>query len=825
MDGRWKQVAVFQTGGTAEPERLMKKILLIEDDSGARAGIAAVLRRKGFRVLESGVGPDGVAQARLHQPNLVLSDVNLPEMNGFEVLKALRMRPETSGIPVILMTGETHRADARTSMDRGADDYLPKPFSMPQMLATIQARLDRQDDIQRAQDEQQQAERELTAGQLRLLTTALESAANGVIIADCSGKIIWVNHAFSRLTGYAAEEAVGQNMRGLKSGRQAPEFYSDLWTRVSCGEVWHGELVSRRKDGSVYDEEITITPVCDQKGKAQNFIAIQQDVTGRKQSERALANERDLLQALMDNSPDCIYFKDAQCRFTRINKAHANLLGLKSPDEAVGKCDADFFPLRDSRQKLVDEQCLLATGKPILGLVEKCDVGGRCGWMSSTKVPVYGNNGDIIGLVGISRDVTVGKQAEEDLLRKTAMLEAQMHSSIDGILVVDEHSRKILQNSRLLELFKIPPSMVNDPDDEKLLLWVTQSMRQPEAFLERVRYLYAHPSEVGRDEIELKNGTILDRYSAPMVGHGGQSYGRIWIFCDITERKRAEMERQRMEVQLRQAQKLESIGQLAAGIAHEINTPTQYVGDNTRFLRDSFAAILQVLQSHETLLAAAKDNSLTPEAVARAGEILAASDLNYLREQIPQALSETLGGVERVSKIVRAMKEFSHPGGGEKVPADLNKAIESTVTVARNEWKYVADLKWDLDPALPLVPCFLGEFNQAILNLVVNAAHAIGDAAGGKPGSKGLITVSTRRDSAEAEVRVSDTGTGIPESARPRIFEPFFTTKGVGKGTGQGLAMVYGSIVKHHGGTVTFETETGKGTTFIIRLPLKGPGQ
>jgi signal transduction histidine kinase len=151
---------------------------------------------------------------------------------------------------------------------------------------------------------------------------------------------------------------------------------------------------------------------------------------------------------------------------------------------------------------------------------------------------------------------------------------------------------------------------------------------------------------------------------------------------------------------------------------------------------------------------------------------------------------------------------------------NLNNAIESTVTVARNEWKYVADVSLELDPGLPAVPCFLGEFNQAVLNLVINAAHAIGDAVKEHPGSKGTIAVRTRRDGDHVEVRVSDTGAGIPEAIRPHIFEPFFTTKPVGKGTGQGLSIVYGNVVKKHGGIVRFESEVGKGTTFILRLPL-----
>jgi len=289
---------------------------------------------------------------------------------------------------------------------------------------------------------------------------------------------------------------------------------------------------------------------------------------------------------------------------------------------------------------------------------------------------------------------------------------------------------------------------------------------------------------------------------------------------DVTEQKQLERERQMMDLQLRQAQKMEAVGQLAAGIAHEINTPTQYVGDNTQFLKDAFANLTGALKGYSELIAAAKQNALTPELLKHAEEVLAASDLKYHIEQIPAAINETLEGIARVTKIVRAMKEFSHPGGKEKAAADLNKAIDSTVTVARNEWKYVADMVLDFDPNLPLVPCFISEFNQAVLNLIVNASHAISDALRNRSEKKGTITIRTCLDGDYAEVRVSDTGTGIPEAHRQRIFEPFFTTKDVGKGTGQGLTVVYGSIVKKHGGTVTFETEMGKGTTFILRLPL-----
>jgi signal transduction histidine kinase len=292
---------------------------------------------------------------------------------------------------------------------------------------------------------------------------------------------------------------------------------------------------------------------------------------------------------------------------------------------------------------------------------------------------------------------------------------------------------------------------------------------------------------------------------------------------NITDRVQAEQERRSIEVQLRHAQKLESIGQLAAGIAHEINTPTQYIGDNTKFVRDSFIQLLPALRAPRELLAALRENRMTPELLLSTEAALEAADLDYLSEELPKAMDESLQGVDRVAKIVRAMKEFSHPGSSEKTQVNLNHAIESTLTVARNEWKYVAEMVTDFDPQLPPVTCLPGEFNQVILNLVVNAAHAINDTLKDRNGKKGTITVSTKRDGEWVEVRVRDTGTGIPESARGKMFEPFFTTKAVGKGTGQGLAIARSVVVDKHGGTISFETETGKGTVFIIRLPVAAP--
>jgi PAS domain S-box-containing protein len=290
---------------------------------------------------------------------------------------------------------------------------------------------------------------------------------------------------------------------------------------------------------------------------------------------------------------------------------------------------------------------------------------------------------------------------------------------------------------------------------------------------------------------------------------------------DITAQKQAEQERRMMEIQLRQAQKLESVGHLAAGIAHEVNTPTQYIGDNIRFLQKAFEHISLLLRQQERLLRAVKENAATPEMAADIEKAARECDLDFLIAETPRAIAQSLEGVNNVTRIVHSMRDFSHPGTGEKVPIDLNQAVESTLVVAANEWKYVATLVKDFQPDLPPVLCLPGELNQVVLNLVVNAAHAIAGVVGDGSSGKGTLTISTHRCGDWAEIQVRDTGTGIPAEIQDKVFDPFFTTQPVGKGTGQGLAIARSVIVGRHNGTLSFQTQPGVGTTFTIRLPIQ----
>ena len=325
----------------------------------------------------------------------------------------------------------------------------------------------------------------------------------------------------------------------------------------------------------------------------------------------------------------------------------------------------------------------------------------------------------------------------------------------------------------------------------------------------------------GVTHLEMKHrtnsGNLIDVLISvfPVCDPDGIAAGTACVAWDITQIKE-------LEQQLAQAKKLESIGQLAAGIAHEINTPMQFIGDSVHFLRQSFEELRLLLDAQSDLCRAAENASKFEEFTAKIREVEKAVDLPYLHDNVPRALERTLGGIDHVSSIVSAMKEFAHPRTNQKCPADINKALRNALTVSRNEYKYVAEVETDFGP-IPQVPCVVGELNQVFLNLIINAAHAVGDAVKGSD-RRGRITVSTQIEGDAIAIRIGDTGNGIAPEIRERIFDPFFTTKAVGKGTGQGLAISRSIIVEKHAGTLTFESQVGRGTTFIIRLPLSSEG-
>lgn len=296
----------------------------------------------------------------------------------------------------------------------------------------------------------------------------------------------------------------------------------------------------------------------------------------------------------------------------------------------------------------------------------------------------------------------------------------------------------------------------------------------------------------------------------------GEIVGVVITSLDSTELKRTQLE-------FAAAQRWASVGTLAAGIAHEINTPIQFVSDNVHFIDNASRRLLELVRKLAALPQSIADGVPQAELCAAAAAAIQdtrASRLAFLEAEVPKAIEACIEGLGRVTTIVQSLKEFAHPPSEHMEMADLNHVVERSLAIAINEYRYVADLETQFGD-LPPVRCHAGEIGQVILNLVVNAGHAIADVVQGRE-QKGTLEVRTWQEDNRAIIAIRDTGTGIPEAIRPRIFDPYFTTKAVGKGTGQGLALAWAVIEQKHGGTLTFESTVGEGTTFFIRLPIEG---
>jgi PAS domain S-box-containing protein len=540
------------------------------------------------------------------------------------------------------------------------------------------------------------------------------------------------------------------------------------------------------------------------------------EVIGRT-VDRALRHRRVLQEAgrmaglaeqwedTFDAFPDMIVVVHPDGRIHRANQAVADHVGRRKEDLAGQACHEALCGSEHA-----PEDCPFVPGRNGRFWVFRHE--GLGGHFELSSVPLRDQTDKTWGTMHVIRDLTARRVAERKLREAHAQNELVVASISSILICLDEQGRITQWNETAERTFGIAADQVLGSQLPPCgVAW--EGLRVHEA-LTRCE---ASGQPVRVDDIRCQRADGTDGFIAisvnPMKAPHAEASGMLILGMDITDRRI-------LEGQLAQAQKLEGIGQLAAGIAHEINTPMQYVGDNIRFLEDSFRDLFALLNQYGQLYEAAEQGPLRledlEEVTRAAGEI----DLDYLAREIPRAVQQSLEGVLRVTKIVRAMRDFSHPGAEAKTAVDINKAIENTITICRNEWKYVSNMETDYDTDLPPVPCLPGKLNQVILNLIVNAAHAIENVVGDGANGKGTIQITTRRCGDWAEIRVCDTGSGIPDQARDKIFDPFFTTKEVGKGTGQGLAIARSLIVDKHNGTISFESQAGEGTSFLVRLPL-----
>lgn len=657
------------------------------------------------------------------------------------------------------------------------------------------------------------AEQALRESEQRL-RAYMDSAPDGIFVADASGRYLDVNPAGCAMLGLTRDAILARNIHGL----MAPESRAAgaaHFARVLAEGSATGEVAALRGDGATVWLGIDAVKLADGR-----YLAFCKDISARKRAESELAAREAELREVLRGQGEGVVLLDADLRFSIANPAAESVLGT-APGRLIGRFLEDFLPPGARRRLEENVWPQLAQGRACFELeIVRPDRCRRQLLVTATRQT--GSDGAPAGILANLRDITERKAAEDALRASEERMRLILEQAHDAYVSVD--TAGVIRNWNL--------------QAERLFGW-----RRGEA----VGRLLA---ETLRPDVDFADPAALAAATGRCRGSGGQGLtleaivhardGRaipaaltVWrvevagapfynaFIRDQSEMLRERRERAHIEVQLRQAQKLEAIGQLAAGIAHEINTPTQFVGDNVRFLGDAFGDLLTALRAHGSLLDAA---ARLPAAAATAADVAAQLeriDLAYLMEEVPNAVRQSLEGIERVAAIVRAMKELAHPGDpGTMTAADLNRAVRNAVTVSRNEWKYVSQLQTELAPDLPPVPCLAGEINQVLLNLVINAAHAVADKYGADGSRKGLIRVQTRHGDGWAEIVVADNGAGIPAAVQPRIFEPFFTTKPVGKGSGQGLTIAHAVVVNKHGGSLTFESQENRGTTFVVRLPL-----
>lgn len=525
-------------------------------------------------------------------------------------------------------------------------------------------------------------------------------------------------------------------------------------------------------------------------------------------AEAELAHERDLLRILLDNVPDYIFFKDAEGKFIRVNKAQALMLGIRDEKEANGRSEFDFLDAEYARQAFEDEREIVRTGNPLVSKVERLNSSGFARWVTSTKVPIKDEAGQVRAMVCVSRDITDWKEAVESLQKSEESFRLLFAAIPHAVWVYDRDTLEFLEvNDAAVrhygysaEEFRSIGICALHPSAEEARLRQALESADPARPLSGA---WKHLAKSGQTlDVEVGAQVFLFR------GHRAV----MAVVQDVTERNR-------LEAELHQAQRLESVGQLAAGIAHEINTPIQYVGDNIRFIQEAFDTRRTVLDQYEQLRLSAEAGAVMPAQLAQLARAVEDADMEYMNQEIPKAVAQSLDGVERVATIVRAMKEFAHPGHKDKAAADLNQALANALIVARNEFKYVADAETEFGD-LPPVVCHIAEMNQVFLNLLINAAHAIAEVVK-QTQARGKIRVRTWQDGKQVMIAISDTGCGIPEAIRSKVFDPFFTTKLVGRGSGQGLAIARSIVVEKHGGSLSFEPNGNQGTTFLISLPVQ----
>jgi PAS domain S-box-containing protein len=625
---------------------------------------------------------------------------------------------------------------------------------------------------------QTSSEPALRASELRY-RRLFEAAQDGILILDVeTGRVMDANPFLAKLLGFAHAEMVGQTVGELSPFKDLVSNQAMLERLQKDGYVRYEDLPLETKDGRKVAVEFVSNVY--QAGDKKVIQCNIRDITARKLAEQHLA----LLHTCIANLNEVVLITDADPvvepgpRIVFVNEAFERLTGYKAA-EALGRSPRFLQGAKTDPYVLGELQHALTQRQAIRRQLINYRKDGTEYWLDIDLVPVFDQTGKCTNFVAIERDATAEKKSAELLLWKSALLEAQLDSSIDGILVVDGQGRRILQNRRLSELWKFPQDAREDQTNPALDDFAASQTRNPRQFAEKVTYLYDHPDESSHDEIELKDGAILDRYSAPVRDPVGKYYGRIWYFRDITEQRK-------MAAKLLQAQKMESIGQLAGGIAHDFNNILAAIIGNIYLIQMDAANNPAILEN----------------------------------------LANISDATRRATELVNQILTFSRKGKQERAVIALNDVVVEALKLLRASVPATIRIKTELTTT-PTVLANATEIHQVIMNLGTNAWHAMRDQTGELKVEMAVMEVDVDFVKTHPELHpgryvqlsVSDTGSGMDRATLEHIFEPFFTTKAVGEGTGLGLAVVHG-IMKSHDGGIAVYSEPGKGTVFHLYFPV-----
>jgi PAS domain S-box-containing protein len=777
------------------------KILIVDDQPINLRLLRAELEAEGHTVFDVTNGEEGLAVLDRQQIDVIISDILMPVMDGYRFCYEVRRSERHRGIPFIVYTSTyLSPSDEKLSLDLGADRYLRKPASLKEINQTIAevlaaprrqptAVFDSTDVLKEynaglvTKLEKKNVELSSAMSLLMLQTTALETAADAMLITDADGVILWVNPAFTDATGYTSEESIGQTPRILKSGVQEDAFYRNFWETIRSGHTFRGEFVNRRKDGTIYYDEHTVTPVFAKDGSITHFVGVMHDITERKQSEEQLREAHSQLREFLDHSPAVLYALRVEGERIVPRFASENITRLLG-FEAAEALNYDWWLGQlheEDRERAAASIAHTLTDGSSRNEYRLRHKDGTYLWVEDQQRLVRDDEGKPSEIVGVWTDITDRRRAEDEL-HETERRFREMLDNLELIsIMLDKDGRVVYCNDYFLRMTGWSREEIIGTDWYERFLPADVAGEMRELFLA----LLSDGKEVlhHTNEIKTRSGErrLIQWNNSLLYSVTGEVIGVASIAEDITDR--AQLERQ-----LFRAQRLESLGTLAGGIAHDLNN-----------------LLLPILMG-VTLLKRFGPN-----------------------EPSMQAIENIERSVKRGSELVKQVLLFARGGQTSREAVRLGEVVREIQAIITSTFPKNITLETAVAKDVELLTGDVTQLTQVLLNLCVNSRDAMPEG--------GHILISARNHvmsdaeallhgaaagGAYAVLEVADTGEGMSKEIIDLIFDPFFTTKEVGNGTGLGLSTVQG-IVSNHGGFVTVSSSVGEGSTFTVYLPARLP--